>query len=118
MVYAASKREFAKLEHHVDNTRLVFSSAKITNTGFIQRVFKAMSPAMTETLNQSLTKQLSLAPNTLMKQGTQALIDFIRYKKSILVTFSPSTPMSIKEFALADNQQKRQLLNTSIKAEK
>ncbi len=118
MIYAASKRDFATLEHHIDNARLVFSKFKLTNKGFIQKVFNTMSPAMTKTINQSLSKTLARAPNRMIKQGAQALIDFMRVKKSLTVTIAPTNPIGIKEYAFANNQKKRQLLNTSINAEK
>ncbi len=118
MIYAASKRQLSDLERHIDKSRLVFSSIKLSNTGFLQKAFKSMSPAMLKIITQNLNKRKSQARNSLMKQGTQALIDLLQYKKSITITLSPITPIGIREYALANNRQKRKLLNTRIQAEK
>ncbi|VAW74426.1 hypothetical protein MNBD_GAMMA12-168 [hydrothermal vent metagenome] len=118
MIYAASRRKRTNLEHEIDKSRLVFSSVKLSNTGFLQQAFKSMSPAMLNIITQNLNKRKSQARNNLMKQGTQALIDFLQYKKSITITIAPIIPIGIKEYALANNRQKRKLLNTRIQAEK
>lgn len=118
MVYASSKRDIDQLEQHIDRTRLISSTAKLTNNGFFKRMFKAMSPAMADVLKKSLANKLRAAPHELAKQGFQALIDFMQYQKSITMTLAPPTPMNLQEFIQATNRKKRELINANISAEK
>ena len=118
MIYSAAKRDMDLLEMHLDASSLADLKLKVSNTGFIQRIFKSMSPGMKSALKETLKRQLSTATHPTARQWFQALTDLLQYKKALSIVMHPEQTLNFRQLALLPGAEQITKLNISIEAEK